>query len=205
MVMQKNDSQEEFSFKKYFVPLTTAKAITWIVIIGIIVYFNSLFGQFVFDDIPTIATNLYVHNPSNIFLVFVSPHELQNLERFYRPVSYSLYSLFYSLFGLNTFPYHLFQLIIVLANTSLVYLVLKKILKNVTAAFLLSLIFLVHPINEETVVYISYYQDVLYFFFGMSAFYLVLRVKELTLKHATVLYLLLFLSLLSKETGIIFV
>jgi hypothetical protein len=40
----------DFSFKKLFVRLTTLKAIHWIVIVGIIVYFNMLLNGCILDD-----------------------------------------------------------------------------------------------------------------------------------------------------------
>jgi len=63
-------SDSEFSFKNYFVPLTNAKAITWIVMIGIIVYANMLFNGFVWDDIGQIVTNGDIHSLSNIWSFF---------------------------------------------------------------------------------------------------------------------------------------
>jgi hypothetical protein len=42
---------EDFSFYDLFVPLTTKKIFIFIVAIGLVVFFNSLFGQFVWDEL----------------------------------------------------------------------------------------------------------------------------------------------------------
>src|SRR5438132_1133737 len=99
-VLNTNEGEDEFSFKDFIVPLTTAKAITWIVIIGFIIFSNALFGQFVGDDIENIVNNPFVHNPGNIISVFFSPYELaQHIVRFYRPFLFSIYTLSYTIFG----------------------------------------------------------------------------------------------------------
>lgn len=79
-------------------------------------------------------------------------------------------------------------------------------------SFGLALLFLVHPINIEAVAYISALQDALFLFFGLLALLVVIREKELSkplekirLSPYLLAGLLLLLSLLSKETGFIFV
>jgi hypothetical protein len=49
-ISEKKETEEEFSLKKFFVPLTSVKAVHFIVIIGLIVYCKSLFNGFVWDD-----------------------------------------------------------------------------------------------------------------------------------------------------------
>ncbi|MGH7204441.1 MAG: hypothetical protein ACREHC_08415, partial [Candidatus Levyibacteriota bacterium] len=74
--MKEHKSQEEeFSLKNIFVPFTTIKAIHWIVIIGFIVYFNSLSNSFILDDSAQIVANLGVHSVASI------PDILQNTTR----------------------------------------------------------------------------------------------------------------------------
>jgi len=50
-------SEEQFTFKSFFIPLTTLKAIHWIVIVGLVAFFNMLFNGFVFDDFTYIVNN----------------------------------------------------------------------------------------------------------------------------------------------------
>ena len=74
----------EFSFKQYFVPLTTIKAVHWIIIIGLLVFANALFNGFVWDDKTYIVNNLEVHK---LDLATLLGPNLFNSAGFYRPIS----------------------------------------------------------------------------------------------------------------------
>ena len=54
-----SENEQDFSLKKLFSPLTTLKAIHLIIIIGLVVFCNGLFDNFVADDIPQIADNVF--------------------------------------------------------------------------------------------------------------------------------------------------
>ncbi len=68
--MSKEPVEKEFTFKDYFVPLTTTKAIHFIIIIGIVVYANALFNGFIADDNGQILDNQLVHSIGNFFTFF---------------------------------------------------------------------------------------------------------------------------------------
>jgi len=88
-----------------------------------------------------------------------------------------------------------------IVNAVLVFLLLNKFLKR-NLAFVLSLIFLVHPINQDASAYISNLQDVMFFFFGMLT---ILISTSKSSKYLDIkVFLMLIFSLLSKETGIAF-
>lgn len=203
--MQNED--HSFSFKALFVPFTTAKAIQWIIIIGLIVFFNGLFNGFVGDDVPQIVDNIPVHSIGNTFNFFTGSTfyngDSQNLiGRYYKPFMEFVFSCIYTFFGPNYFMFHSIQLMFYIANVIFLFLFLKSFLKR-SFAFILSLIFLVHPINSESVYYISATQEVLFFFFGIFALCMLTYAKSL--KQLFFISFCLFLSLLSKETGILFV
>jgi len=198
-----NEPEQEFSFKSFFVPLTTLKIINIIVIVGFIVYYKALFGQFIWDDLFNIVNNPFIHSVGNIFSVFVSQQESPVNIRFYRPAVFSLYTLIYSLFGQSTFFYHLVQLLLHLTNVSLIFLLFKKFF-NKNIAFFLSLIFLIHPINTETVAYISNTQDILYFFFGIFALYLFQRLEKYNIRQLILIGMLLLLSIYLKNQELYF-
>jgi len=196
------DQEAEFSFKGLFVPLSTIKVIIWIGVIGLGIFFNSLFNGFIFDDFGSIVRNLNAHTISaipNIFLNHLADVESSN---YYRPFPLTFYTIIYSLFQISTFPYHFIQLLFHIGNAILIFLIFKKFL-NRRLSFFISLLFLVHPINEETVVYISNLQDTLFIFFGLLAFYLLQQ--KYSLKKFLFIAISLLCSLLSKETGILFI
>lgn len=122
--------------------------------------------------------------------------------QFYRPLMLVFFSLIYSVFGNTAFFYHFFQLIFHIGNVILLFLLFKKFFSK-ALSFFLCLIFLVHPMGIETVVYVSDIQDVLFVFFGLSALSILIYTK-LHGKLISIFTILLLCSLLSKETGIIF-
>ena len=200
--MSTRETQEEYSFKSYFVPLTTTKAIHFIVLIGLVIFSNILFNNFVLEDRAEILRDPSVQSITNIPNLFIHQVGGQESIDYYRPLLFTFYDIFYSLFQQNTFPYHVFQICIQIANTILIFFIFKKFLK-INLAFFLSLIFLVHPINEESVVWITDLQEVLYMFFGLLSVYLLQR-RHIDIKTLFFVNLLLLFSFFSKETGILF-
>ena len=91
---EKKEVEEEFSFKKFFVPFTTLKAIHWIIIIGIIVYANALFNGFVWDDITYLIRNNQVHQ---VNLIAAFQHNFFNTQGQYRPLSIIYFSIIYTM------------------------------------------------------------------------------------------------------------
>ena len=179
-----------------------------ITLIGFIVYANSLFNRFVWDDEEQILNNSLVHSISNIpsffkggtFNVSGSP-KLTGI--YYRPLMTSFFSILYTVFGPNPFPFHLFQFLIHIVNTVIVFFILQHFLKRDWLSFFLATLFLVHPINTEAVVYSAALQDVLSFFFGSFALLLVIKNSRMVNYLIAAIYILL--GLLTKETTALFI
>src|SRR5258708_977712 len=164
---EKKEVEEEFSLKKLFVPLTTLKAIHWIIFIGIIVYANMLFNGFVEDDNYQIGPNLAIQSINSVFDIFKGSTFINlvpghSIGVYYKPITIAFFSFIYSIFGSNAFPFHLFQIFIFIINCCLLFFFLQQFFKQ-HVAFLLSLIFLIHPINSEVSLYISDTQEVLFY------------------------------------------
>lgn len=66
------------------------------------------------------------------------------------------------------------------------------------------MIFLIHPIQVESVSYISAFDNILFFAFGFFALLISTR-EKLGTKEISVISLLLLLSVLTKETGFVFI
>lgn len=193
------------SFYNFFTPLTNKKIIIFLFIIGVVVFFNMLFNDFVWDDAGQIVTNNYVHSLANIPLFFFGNiHTVYSIGKFFRPLMFTGFTLTYVLFGSTPFFFHIGQLILHCINAYLVYILFCRFLKK-NIAFMLSIIFLVHPITVETVSNISHTQDVQFFFFGILALVSIVTYKSKKwLRSYVILSVLLLLSFLSKETGILF-
>src|SRR5260221_7740403 len=130
--------------------------------LGIFVYFNSLANNFISDDFPQIINNLYIHSLANISAFFTGStfyNGGSNINgAYYKPLLTTYFSFIYTFFGPNYSLFHFFQISLHILNTYLLFVLLKHFFKKLLA-LLLSLIFLVHPINSEAVFYISAMQE----------------------------------------------
>lgn len=177
-----------------------------IAILGFIIFFKVFSNGFVDDDQTQIVNNPLVYSITNIPRIFQGStyydpitHKLYG--QYYRPLMLTFYTTIISIFGMKAFFLHFFQVMLYIINTYLVYLLFRRFFSEILAV-ILAILFLVHPINSEVVAYISDAQDVLYFFFGMLALTVMLYKKNNTGMLLSCIFLLL--SLLSKETGILF-
>jgi hypothetical protein len=188
--------------------LTNWQAALIIAILGFAVYFTGLHNPFQGDDISQIVNNPVVHSLSHILLLFKGGTFFYNGNIaplsgvWFRPLMMVVFSVIYAIFGLHAFYYHLIQLLLCIGSSYLLYLIFKRFFGSILA-LVLALIFLVHPINSQVVLAIPSMQDALFFFFGILAFWLLIRFKSL--KIMLLIAFCLFLSLLSKESGILFV
>ena len=82
----------------------------------------------------------------------------------YSPLNQCMYMLIYQIFGYKAIGYHAVCLLLHLINICLVYVLLRRILEDTTAisisriswmAFLTTLIFAIHPLQVESVAWVS--------------------------------------------------
>lgn len=192
--------EEEFSFIQLFIPLTTKKVVGIIFIVGLIVFFNALGNGFVWDDTAYILTNTDIHSFS-LEKIFGSSYF--NKDGYYRAIPALYFTILYGLFAKQAFFYHFFQILLHVTNTFLLFRFFKRFF-IIEASLILSLLFLVHPINVESVSFIGATISPLFVFFGLCALQLLITKKPLTNVRYLGIVCFLFLSLLTKEGGILF-
>ncbi len=168
-------------------------------IIGFIVFGNILQNGFVWLDYPYIIDNPQTKNAS--LLQLFESHALTGNEN-YRPITAVYYVLLYRLFGEQAGYFHFAQILLRILNTFLIYRLFRIFLKN-SYSILLATIYLVHPFNQSQVALISAASDILYMFFGLIAF-ISYHAFPKKLLFTVFSYFFLLLSLLSKESGILF-
>jgi protein O-mannosyl-transferase len=168
--------------------------------IGLFTYFNSLFNKFVWDDLAYIVNNPEV-SAINLQAFFGNSTSFSTYG-FYKPISTLYFSVLFLLFKNDPFFCHLTQLLIHFTNSFLVYYLFAWFFKK-KYAFFAAVIFLIHPINVESVAYMSASYSVIFFFFGMLALILGKKIVLNKILHITIGFLLL-LSILARETGILF-
>lgn len=177
--------------------------------ITFLIYYPALYGGFFSDDYGQIVNNIYIRslgNTAQFFqggtFYFDGADGLGGM--YYRPLMTLAYSIVYHLFGLNAYYFHLIQLGLHIINGYLVYLLMDRLLKDKLISLIMSALFLMHPVNVEAVSYIADFQDVLSFLFGVGAVVYVLD-SRFSISRMGVSLLLIFLSLMSKETGIVYI
>lgn len=180
------------------------KYILIIISIGFLLFLFSLGNKFVWDDEEQIINNTLIHSISNWPLFFSggafnSGGTGNLLGIYYKPMMTLTFSIIYTIFGSNPFFFHFTSVLLHITSSVIVFLIFKNFFSS-KKSFFLSLLFLTHPLYSEVVFYAANFQDLLYFFFGSLALLLSIHGK-----NKFVVTFLLLLSLLSKETGIIFV
>lgn len=171
-------------------------------LLGICIYGHSLSYGFILDDFPQVVNNLIVHNPAKWLESFSgSTITTSTVEGgiYYKPIMTLVYGLIWQ-FGPEPYGFHLVQLLIHILNSFMLYLFLKKSTPlPVVYCYIIGLLFLCHPLNTESVVFIADLQEPLYTFFGLLGLLNLSFFK--TRKAEAISFFLFLLSLLSKETG----
>lgn len=170
-------------------------------VITLAVYVMALKAGFLaVDDTDTIL-NIQSGRVS-IAELFLSPGK-----RYYRPLAMLSLLADFHLYGGTPAGYHLTNLLLHLGNVLLVFYLTMLLLGSKVDAcfysFLAALMFALHPVNSEAVVWISARPDLLCcFFFLLSLVILVKRGDRVTLPVFAGLFVTLFCSLASKEASL---
>lgn len=181
-----------------------------LVLVGLLLYLPSLPNKFVWDDEEQVVANEAVHSLAHMGEIFTgstfnSGGSLRLGGLYYKPLMSASFAVIYTVFGPSPWAFHLFQLSLHIGSTLLLFIIFDKLWKRGWVALIAAMIFLIHPQNVETVVYVSSLQDVLYMFFGMLGLtWIVISDKKLSPLDYGFVGLCMMLALLSKETGIIF-
>src|SRR5258708_301723 len=173
-----------------------------IIILGFIVFANCLNNGFVWDDQSYIVSNSELQSPFSLTDIF-SKNNIFNSQGQYRPLPNIYFYLLHTLYFNVPYHYHLIQLWVHFVNTFLVYLLFKRFLNKPLSLFL-CLIFLIHPIQVESVSYIASADNPLFFLFGISALLLSMSERLNWIRLVSISCLLL-IALLTKETAVLFI
>lgn len=161
-----------------------------------LIYSGSLGNEFLYDDSLYVVNNHLIKNfdIQGIAEIFTSFYLWD-----YLPITIFSFSLDYWIHGLNPWGYHLTNSLLHFSNTVLLHLVVFRITGSKVLAVATGLLFLLHPVHVESVVWISERKNVLSFFFMFCSFYCYL------LNNQRILVILFFLlACLSKSSVVIF-
>jgi protein O-mannosyl-transferase len=144
--------------------------------VTVLTYASSLGNEFVgWDDGLLITENTWIAglNWENVKHVFTSYDP-----ELYVPLSLLSYQINYALGELNPFGYHLFNLILHIANALLVALLTLKLSRKGWVAVFCGALFALHPLHTEAVAWASARKDVLSAFFALASMVSYLRYAD---------------------------
>lgn len=123
----------------------------------------------------------------------------------YKPLTMLTFAVEYHFFKLDPYIYHLTNVILHLLNCLLVFWLVLLLSRKPWVAFIVALLFGIHPLHVESVAWISERKDVLYSLFFLSG--IIAYIYSLREKSRRYYYLALFLfilTLLVKPMGLTF-
>lgn len=183
-------------------------SINLLIIIPFALFWQTTGFDLVWDDIE-------VHIVKNPFL---QPLSLKNLlyfwqnpyEQLYIPISYNAWSVLTFIFGDSPFIYHFTNIILHITNGILVFFLVRFFAKDQLAALMGTLVFLVHPIQVESVAWVSEMRGLLSsaFCFGSILVYLKscnpsIKKKKNQFVLLILSWFLFVLSILSKPSSVV--
>ena len=151
-----------------------------LLLLPVLVYANSLQNPFHYDDAHSIVDNPHIRDLGKVPAFFVDPtlFSVDPDNAMYRPLLLTSFALNYAISGYQVWSYHLVGLALHLGCVYLLFLIGGMLLKNRLAAGLAALIFGVHPVNSETLNYISSRSEVLAGFFVLLGVWAFLRWRQ---------------------------
>jgi tetratricopeptide (TPR) repeat protein len=171
------------------------------ILLGLTIYGNSLNNEFVFDDIPLVVKNYQIRELANIPLLF----GIGSPAGFYRPLRILSYAVDYHFFKLNPRGYHLSNIFFHALTAFLVFITLHRISENLRISLFAALLFLVHPIQTDSVTYIAGRRDILSALFYLLGFYLFIGYRKTpTIPRLGALLLCYLCAVSSKEMAVTF-
>ncbi|WP_405394279.1 tetratricopeptide repeat protein [Microbispora hainanensis] len=165
------------------------------------VHANGLGNGFIyFDDPEGVVDNVSIRefSAANIGYWFTTP-----LQFMYTPLVYVSYAIDY-MFGHGAIGmYHFTNLILHLANVVLVFLLFRRLTERAFPACFVAVAFAIHPVNVDTVAWISARSNLLATLFSLAAISLYVRYLESWRWRPLVWSVVLFgLAALSKSTAV---
>ncbi len=170
---------------KNSLPAISSRFLPWLIAAGFLlttfaIYSPALDGEFIWDDEKIyIGDNELLRDPNGIFKFWFSNEPVD-----YFPLTYTSFWLEWQVAGTNPLLYHITNVACHAATAFVLYLLLAEL--KVPWAIWLSALFLVHPIQVESVAWISQRKTVLSVMLGFLACYFYARHRSATKIHLSI-------------------
>ncbi len=181
-------------------------------IVAFAVYANTIGNDFIWDDEYLIINNSQIKSFThlgNVFKTYVG-YGSENINTFYRPIQELSNMIDYFLWGLESFGFHLTNVLLHSLVSVMVFVFIFTVTGNLPASFVAAVFYSVHPVHTEAVAYVAGRADSLYsLFMLLSLVFFIRSVQDaprgsrsnLGLYGVSLFFFIL--SFLSKEMGLI--
>jgi tetratricopeptide (TPR) repeat protein len=193
-----NDPLHKKTHKPFYVTHPEIIICALLIIVNFITYQQALNFDFVWDDNQHIITNFQLQSgltSEGIQWAF----KIQNGLTYWHPLTFISHMLDIQLFGLNPAGHHLINILIHTANSVLLFFILRLMTGSLWRSAFVAGLFAIHPLNIESVAWISERKNILSTFFWlltMLAYYWYSQ-KE-TLSRYFLVFIVFGLGLLAK-------
>jgi protein O-mannosyl-transferase len=169
-----------------------------LLLIALSIYMPALYYPFLMWDDGVYVTNNQLLQNGDLKALFFSYYDGH-----YHPLTLLSLKADFLIAGLHPAWYHGMNLLLHMLCVYLVFRLIRRLLKDDAAAWFAALIFAVHPLQTEAVVWISARKDLLYAFFFFIALHCYVAYREERKTSRFVLSWLFFLlSVLCKEQAV---
>ena len=121
----------------------------FIILATLAAYWPVFSAGFIWDDDAYVTDNALLSAPDGLSQIWFSAHSQSQ----YFPLVFTTLRVEYALWGLNPVGYHVFNVCLHIVNALLVWALLKRL--NLPRAWLAAAIFALHPVQVETVAWVT--------------------------------------------------
>jgi tetratricopeptide (TPR) repeat protein len=145
------------------------------VLLGVVVvavYWPALWGDFLWDDDLYVHENRLLREPDGLWRIWFTT----DFESQFFPLTITVLRFAYQLWGLETFGYHVLNVAVHLLNGFLVWTLLARL--EIRGAGVAAAVFLLHPVQVESVAWITELKNVMSTTFYLLAIRAYLRFED---------------------------
>jgi tetratricopeptide (TPR) repeat protein len=173
-------------------------------------YWPTFTGGFILDDNPLIKDNSYIKEPHSISSYLSQEDGIIDRQGqgtfhsgYYRPLINLIYRMDYQLWGMNATGFRVTNFILHILSCLLLFQLIQLFIDNRQAAFWVTFLFALHPVNTESVSWIISRNNILVTLFILLSFYCyIIWWKKNNYIAWIISIITFFCALLSKEFGV---
>jgi tetratricopeptide (TPR) repeat protein len=132
-----------------------------IILACLVAYVPAMKAGFIWDDDWYVTNNRLLTAPDGLYRIWFS----RTVPSQYFPLTYTTFWVEHQLWGFNPVGYHVVNVMIHIINALLLWLVLRRL--SIPGAWFASAVFALHPVQVESVAWITERKNVLMLFFSL--------------------------------------